>query len=197
MANYPASIANLRTVQDRNGVVYDADKKTVCYAKDTNDIIAELEAIEAELGTNPKGASADVKARIVAVEAAITALQGAGYITASSSNTFTNKRITPRVGTVSSSATPSPSADEHDIFTITALADAAEIQTPSGTPVNGQKLIIRIKDAGVAKGLTYSGGYRAVGVTLPSTTVASKELYLGCIYNSASTKWEIVAVSQE
>jgi hypothetical protein len=34
-------------------------------------------------------------------------------------------------------------------------------------------------------------------VTLPTTTVISKTLYLGMIYNSTDTKWDVVAVAQE
>jgi hypothetical protein len=34
-------------------------------------------------------------------------------------------------------------------------------------------------------------------VTLPTTTVISKTLYLGMIFNNADTKWDVVAVAQE
>jgi len=174
-ASYPASIADLRNLEDRNGVVYDADKKTCFFSKDHNDIIAEVEAIETELGINPAGGEDTVAERLAAIEAALIA----------------------RVSTIASSSTPTPPADDCSTFTITALEEAAELQTPSGTPTNGQKLIIRIKDDGTGRALTYSGGYRAIGVSLPTTTTASKEIYLGCIYNSASSKWEVVAVAQE
>lgn len=106
-------------------------------------------------------------------------------------------KIIKRTGTITSSATPTPNIDTQDIFTITALAAAAELQTPSGTPANGQTLVIRIKDNGTARALTYVAIYRALGVTLPTTTVLSKTLYLGCIYNSTDTKWDVVAVAQQ
>jgi hypothetical protein len=80
------------------------------------------------------------------------------------------------------------------------LATSATIATPSGTPTDGQKLIIRIKDNGTAQALTWtttSGAYRAVGVTLPVTTVAGKVLYIGCIYNSQDTFWDAVATAQQ
>jgi len=67
---------------------------------------------------------------------------------------------------------------------------------PSGTPVNGQKLLIRIKDNGTARGITWTtsaGAFRAVGVTLPTTTVLSKVTYVGCVYNSADSFWDAVA----
>ena len=102
----------------------------------------------------------------------------------------------PRVGTVASSATPTPTTD-YDMFTVTALAAAAEFAAPTGTPVNGQPMIIRIKDDGTARALTFNAIYRAIGVTLPTTTVISKTMYLGMIYNSADTKWDVLSVIEE
>jgi hypothetical protein len=52
-------------------------------------------------------------------------------------------------------------------------------------------------DNGTARTLAWNAIYRAVGITLPATTVISKTLYLGMIYNSADSKWDVVAVSQE
>jgi hypothetical protein len=111
--------------------------------------------------------------------------------------TLSNKRITKRVVTAASSATPTPNADTTDHFQLTALAVTAEFGAPTGTPTNGQTMTIRIKDNGTARALTWNAIYRAIGVTLPSTTAISKTLYVGMIYNSADTKWDIVAVQQE
>jgi hypothetical protein len=108
--------------------------------------------------------------------------------------TFTNKRVTKREGTIASSATPTPSADTDDIFTVTALAINATFAAPTGTPTNGQPLLIRIKDAGTAKTLSWNAIYRAIGLTLPTTTVISKTIYLLAIYNSADSKWDCVDI---
>lgn len=61
--------------------------------------------------------------------------------------------------------------------------------------MDGQKIIIRFKDAGVAKGLTWDAIFVAVGVTLPTTTVAGKWHYVGAVYNSAATKFHVIAVT--
>jgi hypothetical protein len=114
--------------------------------------------------------------------------------------TLTNKRFTPRIGTVTSGTPITPTADTADQYNVTALATAATIAAPSGTPTDGQKLVIRIKDNGTARALTWtttSGAYRAVGVTLPTTTVATKVVYIGCIYNSQDTFWDVIAVAQQ
>jgi len=69
MASYPNSIASPREVENKSGVVYDADKTTIVYAEDVNNANDEIVAIETELGTNPKGSDADVKTRLNRIDA--------------------------------------------------------------------------------------------------------------------------------
>jgi|GEM_PF-5716306 len=116
----------------------------------------------------------------------------------SDTQTLTAKRITQRVNTVSSSATPSINVDTTDMFTITALAAAITSMTSglSGTPTGGQKLIIRIKDDGTPRAIAWGASFVARGGTLPVTTVAGKYVYVGLIWNEVGT-WDCVAVSQE
>ena len=102
----------------------------------------------------------------------------------------------PRVTSISSNATWSPNADTDDIYVITAQGAAATtISNPSGTPLQGQKLMIRVKDDGTARALTWSGNqWRASSdLALPTTTTLGKTMYLGFIYNSTDTKWDLVA----
>jgi len=102
----------------------------------------------------------------------------------------------PRIGTIASSATPTPSCDNNDIFIVTALAQAAEFGAPTGTPANGQKLIIRILDDSTPRALSWNAAYRAGSdIALPTTTVSSKTLYCGFIYNAADAFWDLVAVT--
>jgi len=107
--------------------------------------------------------------------------------------------LAPRVTGTTSSATPTPNADTTDLYSLTALALPAAFGTPTGTPVNGQPLLIRIKDNGTARGLTWSGGYVAGGVALPATTVLSKIVTITLRYNTDNglNKWQCVAVAQE
>lgn len=126
-----------------------------------------------------------------------TALSDDDFVGRTSTQTLTNKRLTPRIGTTASSATPTPDADAHDQYNVTALAAGATFAAPSGTPTDSQKLTLRIKDNGTARTLAFNAIYRAIGVTLPTTTVISKTIYIGCIYNAADTKWDVVSVAQE
>lgn len=97
-------------------------------------------------------------------------------------------------GATSGSLTPN--GDTTDLFVAEGLTGAITLAAPSGTPVNGQKLLIRLKDNGTARGITWttsSGAYRAIGITLPTTTVLSKVTYVGCVYNSTDLFWDAVA----
>lgn len=109
--------------------------------------------------------------------------------------TLTNKRVTSRVGTVVSSATPTPDADTQDVFTVTAQAAAMVLTNPTGAPTDGQPLLVRVKDDGAARAITYGAQYRAVGITLPTTTVISKTMYLGMVWNAADSKWDVIGYS--
>ncbi len=113
--------------------------------------------------------------------------------TVSSTNTLTNKRITQRVVTTTDDASAAIDVDVTDVYELSAVANATTF-TLTGTPTDGQKLIVRFKDAGVAKGLTWTG-FTAIGITLPTTTVASKWGYVGCVYNLVATQWQAIAYS--
>lgn len=101
---------------------------------------------------------------------------------------------------LTSSATPTPAVGTAgaDIrYHITALAVGATFGAPTGTPVDGQRLLIRIEDNGTARTLAWNAIYEVVGTILPVTTTISKKLYIGCVYNSADTKWDVVSVGEE
>ena len=66
--------------------------------------------------------------------------------TTDSTNTLTNKRITSRIKTFSSDATPDINSDDYDAVTITAQDAAITDVNVTGTPTNFQKLTFRIKD---------------------------------------------------
>jgi hypothetical protein len=104
--------------------------------------------------------------------------------------------ITPRLQNVTSAATVTPT-NLNDEVVITAQAVGLTLANPTGTALQGQSMMIRIKDNAIAQTIAYGTQYRAIGVTLPTTTVISKTLYLGLIYNSTDTKWDVIGVAQE
>jgi hypothetical protein len=104
--------------------------------------------------------------------------------------------IFPSIQAVTSSATVTPTF-ANDQVNITAQAAGLTLANPTGTAVPAWGIVIRIKDNGTARSIAYGTQYRAIGVTLPTTTVISKTLYIGMIYNSTDTKWDVIAVAQE
>lgn len=101
-----------------------------------------------------------------------------------------------KVQTVTSSTVVTPTAT-NDLVTITAQASALTLANPTGAFSEGKSLMIRIKDNGTARGIVFGSNYRAIGITLPSTTVINKTLYLGIIYNSTDGKWDVLGLNQE
>ena len=117
--------------------------------------------------------------------------------TISSTNTFTNKRITPRILSATSYTTDtgtSLNCDNLDQFIVTAQAGAIKLNNPTGTPTDGQKLIVAITGTG-ARAVTYDTQFEASTVALPSTTVTTARLNMGFIWRADTSKWVLVATS--
>ena len=108
--------------------------------------------------------------------------------------TYTNKRITKRVGTTASSATPSIATDSFDMYTITALAVNITSVTVTGTPTNGQTLWIAITGT-AARTIAWGTSFEASTVSLPTTTSGTSRLDVGFVWNTATSKWRVVAVA--
>lgn len=121
----------------------------------------------------------------------------AGFITGTGTATLSGKRIDPRTSSTTSTATLTPDISAADQYNLTAQAVGLTVAAPTGTPVDGNRLIIRILDNGVSQTISWNATYTVVGVTLPTATTASKMTYVGCIYNSANTRWDVVAVTTQ
>lgn len=119
-----------------------------------------------------------------------------GFVTDTGTVTLTNKRITPRVSTDTSSATPTINTDTTDQFGLTALAVNITSFTTnlSGTPTDGQKLWIYIVGT-AARTITWGASFEASTVALPTTTVSTNRLDVGFVWNAATSKWRCVAVA--
>ena len=124
-----------------------------------------------------------------------TSLAAASIPTYTSTNTFTNKAITKRVVTTTSDATAVIDVEATDVYELSAMA-AATTFSFTGTPVDGQTIVIRFKDNATTRALTWTG-FTAIGVTLPTTTTVSKWHYVGVTYNSAASQWHATAVTEE
>lgn len=114
---------------------------------------------------------------------------------ATSTTTFTNKRITSRVASTTDQASAAIDCNSYDVYQLTAIANDTTF-TVTGTPTDWQKLLIRFKDGWVAKWLTFTW-FTAMWVNIPTITVVSKRCYVGCIYSSTASTRHVVAVWQE
>ena len=119
--------------------------------------------------------------------------------TAAAAGTFTTLvgRTNPRVTSAATATSLTPSIATTDVYAYTALASALSINAPTGTPLDGNKLIFRILDNGTARALTWDATYTVIGTTLPTTTVINKTTYVGCIYNANNTRWDVIAVTTQ
>ncbi len=114
-----------------------------------------------------------------------------------STQTFTNKRVSRRVVTTTQSATPTINTDNTDVAAITGLAQAVTSFTTnlSGTPVAGDFLEIQVTDNGTARALTFGASFAASTVALPTTTVISTLLHILFEWDTTSSKWILVATA--
>lgn len=108
----------------------------------------------------------------------------------------------PRVSSVNAVVSPLVwNSSNFDVYEIIAQDAALTINADAGSPVNGQKILFRIKDNGTARVLTWTTGvtrgFRELGVELPVSTIQSKILYVGAIYNATDARWDAIAVGQE
>lgn len=115
-------------------------------------------------------------------------------VTASNTVTLSNKRITPRVGTTTSSATPTINTDNVDHYSLTAqAADITSMTTNlSGTPTDRQVLTISITGT-AARAITWGASFENGPAALPSTTDTTKRLDVLLWWNATTSKWRCMA----
>ena len=118
------------------------------------------------------------------------------YVGKTTTDTLVNKRITPRVVSVTNSTSITPTGDSADenIQINTQSTGTLTVNAPSGTPTDGQRLIIRIKSTNIQT-FSWNSIYRgSTDITLPSTSSGSgKTDYVVFLYNIADTKWDLVS----
>ncbi len=79
-----------------------------------------------------------------------------------------------------------------DFWILAALGGNINVKNPTGSPINGSKLMIRLKDSGSRRNLVFDTMYRATsGAALPTVT-ENGTLYLDFIYNDQDTKWDLL-----
>ncbi len=164
---------------------------TDSYARDTANA-AFIQANSAYAAANAGGAGTDQFARDTANAAFIQA--NAAFIQANTGGGG-GGGVSNNGSTLSGTITPLANTSEQ--FNILGITGDITIAAPAGTPSDGQKLIIRIKDAGTSVNISWNVIYRTIGTSLPTTTVPNKTAYIGFIYNTVDVDWDAVAISLE
>lgn len=101
----------------------------------------------------------------------------------------------PRVVSAPSATSITPNADTTDILTqVNSLgAGTLTINAPTGTPVNGQKIVFRLTTTN-SQTLSYNAIYQgSTDLALPSSMSAATTNYLGFVYNAATARWQLLA----
>jgi hypothetical protein len=114
------------------------------------------------------------------------------FVLKDATQTLTNKRITKRTGTTTSSATPTINTDNVDEYYITAqTADITSFTTNlSGTATLGQTLFISVIGT-AARAITWGASFGNGPVALPTTTVTTTELSV--LFKYDGTTWRCYA----
>lgn len=110
--------------------------------------------------------------------------------------TLTNKRVSERLATEASTATPTINTDTTDYYSLTALATNVTSFTTnlSGTPTKGQKLIIEVTPT-ATRTVTWGASFEDGNVhTLPTEFTGTATVMLGFVWNSITSKWRLVAL---
>jgi hypothetical protein len=103
----------------------------------------------------------------------------------------------PRITVLTDGASIAVNSDLTDEATVT-LGGNRTMAAPTGTPEDGQKLLLRVKqDSTGSRTLSWNGIYH-FGTTVPFptlSTAAAATDYIGFVYNAANSAWECVAVA--
>lgn len=102
----------------------------------------------------------------------------------------------PRAVAIADGTSISINANTTDIATQanTQAAGTLTINAPSGTPINGQRLVLRLRSTNVqtfAWDAVFTG---STDLALPTASSGSSQYdYMGFLYNSTAAKWQMVA----
>lgn len=117
--------------------------------------------------------------------------------------TLTNKRITKRVttlgdGRVATITPPGDTADLYRVGAVNGINQAVTIAAPSGTPTDGDRLVLELKFDGTSRAVTWNSIYIAQsGLTLPNPVADTKWRRIEFEYDSTRAKWVAISITTE
>lgn len=101
----------------------------------------------------------------------------------------------PVIEALTDAATVTPNCDLNAGGNLLTLSQNTTLANPTGTPVDGQEYILRVKSVS-ARTWTWGSQYRGGTVALQvATSGSSKTDYLRFRYNAADTKWDQIQLN--
>lgn len=150
---------------------------------------------------------ASIKGIGTAIDAAFGALTATSLTTTADATIGGNETVTGNItingtsrlvpGTTATADGSNNITPSKQMFNVTALDKNATIVVPSFTPYDGLTGELQILDNGTARTLTWPSGWLAIGVTLPTATIAGKYLYINYRYNAADGKYHVRGVARQ
>lgn len=118
------------------------------------------------------------------------------FVDLSTSQTLSNKAVLQRTVTLTASSnTYTPNSSTADLVRITSPTANFTVANDIGSPIDGQKILMRILSGATAYSATWGTAYISSGVaSLPTTLVASKTITCGFIYDLHASAWVLIAV---
>ena len=80
-------------------------------------------------------------------------------------------------------------------YTLTGQTQNASFADPTGSPLDGNSLIIKITDLGGIGGLSISWGAKYRGGTIPLPTVINKTIVIQFMFNASVGFWDLLAIT--
>jgi hypothetical protein len=119
-----------------------------------------------------------------------TSIATTAYVDATSRTIFSTRV------SLTSAENPAPIGSSlFNFYTITALAEAATFNPPTGSPSDGNNLTIKIKASGAEIALSWHPIYRGGrDISLPSIT--DKTMVLQFMYNANDLRWDLIAITR-
>lgn len=100
-------------------------------------------------------------------------------------------RLAPRINVQTTTATLTPDIDSYNYERITGQTGAITVANPTGTPNEGDGLLIEITGT-AAQAITWGTDYVAksqYGLALPATTVTTQTTFITFVWDSTLSKW--------
>jgi hypothetical protein len=127
-----------------------------------------------------------------------TTLAAASIATYTGTETLSNKRIQDRVVAIADATSITINSDTTDMATQanTQATGTLTINAPTGTPTDGQKLMLRISSTSVQTFAFNAAFDASTDLALPTVSSSGgKYDYIGFIWNSGMSKWNLVATN--